>query len=106
MRKPPATLQEYMQFLNDTYEPGPFQPSVYYNRPGEQLEVWWSDEPAYAEQVGNLFAVQRSQETGNAVGLTLYGPKHVMRQESLLCRNDPHKIAEHEERLRKWMERP
>lgn len=58
---------------------GPFVPHAWYNADGNQLEVFWYDDPSYGEQVGSSdVTLHFSQETGEVVGVTVGGIRQVM----------------------------
>lgn len=67
------TLEEYMKRLGK--QPIVFKPGGRYNRGGDYLEVFWKDDPAYAEQINTGLAVYKSFTNGEVVGCAVYGIK-------------------------------
>ena len=52
---------------------GEFHPGKpFYNQDGDMIEVYWSDEPCYAECLGDI-TVERSFETKQIVGIKIHG---------------------------------
>lgn len=82
----------YMRFIMETHVLNNFvfKPQVYYNRDGDQFEIYWKDDPYYAEQINtdgtSQFSLHKSIETNEIVGVTLYSVKHRLKKESMLTR--------------------
>lgn len=59
--------------------PGPFQPGrMVYSVVGAMLEVYWEDEPAYADQITPTLTVMRAFSDKRPVGVKLYDVRLVI----------------------------
>jgi hypothetical protein len=47
------TFQEYLRRTLGEMKDIVFQPNVWFNKEGNLLEVYWEEEPAYAEETSN-----------------------------------------------------
>lgn len=71
---PLVELEGYMKDKT----PGTFKPGkVRYSRIGEMIEVHWQDDPAYAENCGDVVLL-RSFATKQVVGVKILHPKGIM----------------------------
>lgn len=61
----------------------PWKPNAYYNRDGDQLEVWLSDEESYARWICPGVTVYLSMETEEVVGVTVEGIKRKVQHHTL-----------------------
>lgn len=70
--QPLPTLAEFM--ARQAKQPRPaFRPCWLFNSAGQQIEVYWSNEPAFAEQLNENMSLYRSQETKEIIGCVIYG---------------------------------
>lgn len=67
-------VSELHEYLRDR-KPGPFRPVPRYSVMGAMLEVYWEDEPAYADQISPTLTVMRAFSDKRAVGAKLYDVK-------------------------------
>lgn len=70
-------VEELPEYLAKTGPPGPFKPIPFFNREGQQIEWYWSDERAVCEWIHvdgvAVGAVLRSIATGQVVGVKIFG---------------------------------
>ena len=67
------TLEEYMEWLSK--QPiGEFKPCALINRPGQMLEVFWSNEAYIAERLNNRITLLKSaSDRDKIVGVQVEG---------------------------------
>lgn len=68
------------------------------------MQIWWDDESAVSHSVSDGLTLYVGRESGKPTGVTIHRLHRLMARESLLARNDPNRIAEHEERLRRYLD--
>ncbi|RJQ24593.1 hypothetical protein C4577_07425 [Candidatus Parcubacteria bacterium] len=91
MERTECNLETYMRFLMETINPNnEFTPSVYWNKNGDQIEVWWKRDSYYAENFYGkeypLGAKYISQETGEVIGVCIYGIENLLFKDNMLSR--------------------
>lgn len=63
---------------------GEFKPGVFYNRAGDQIEVWFENDLAYAENAGDRLTLERSMDTDLVVGAKVHGVKKLLGLKEIL----------------------
>lgn len=98
-------FETYMRFILETLVPTEFQPSIYYNKDGDEFEIYWKSDSSYAKEVKgngkNIFALHHSVETDEVVGITVYGIKRILKKESMLT-DEPNKI-QRDKQFSEWL---
>ena len=65
------SLDELRDFIDTKCKDVQFQPGQpIYNRIGEFIEVYWEEDPCYAENLGKI-TVMKSQETHRIIGVQI-----------------------------------
>ena len=68
-----------------------FKPCAWYNKDGDQLEIYWSDEQDYSSELKgrktgkdgipyNVMGLKKSIDTDIPTGVTVYSLKHVLKE--------------------------
>jgi hypothetical protein len=56
-----------------------FQPCAFWNVDGNQIQIYWSPERDYTQEVSNhSMALHKHQDTGEVIGVTLYSIRQIM----------------------------
>ena len=91
MNEKPFDFGEYLlNFLKEN-PPVPFKPHAWYNEAGDALEVWWSNDADYGEELkghhtdkdGNPYSsmcLHRNMDNKTPVGVVVYSLKQVLKE--------------------------
>jgi hypothetical protein len=75
----PNNLDELAKYIL-SHVPNEFRPSAFYNVDGDEIHVYWEDEPAYGKEITGVMCLMIGQDTGKVVGLDLYSIKKILRE--------------------------
>ncbi len=89
----------------ETHVPKEFKPFVFYNQDGDQFDAYWKMDNSYSVNIRDgettIFALHKSMETDEVIGLTLYGVKYHLKRDNMLT-NEPKRV-EMNEKFAAWV---
>ena len=80
--------QDLEQWIKDHPFVDPFKPCAWYNKDGDQLEVYWDNSSPYGEEIKgesgkSVMCLMRSQEGKVPVGVTIYSIRKLLQEAGL-----------------------
>jgi len=57
-----------------------FKPFVYYNKDGDLIEVYWTNDDYYAEWINHNLSIYRHMETNEIIGVEINWIKNLMKK--------------------------
>ena len=72
------TLDQWLAYVKNIREFPPFKPSVFYNEPGDMLEIMLSNECYYGKWITPQVTMLIGTESGEVVGVNISGIKKLI----------------------------